>query len=379
MSEASGTDERVRYARQLILPGVGEAGQRRLASARVLVIGLGGLGCPASTYLAAAGVGRIGLCDFDTVELSNLHRQVLHGVADIGRPKTQSAVERLRSLNPEVDLVVHNEGIGPANALGILAGYDLVVDGSDNFACRYLVNDAAFLAGKPLVYGSLFQFEGQVTVLGGSGESPCYRCLFPDMPAPDEVPNCAEAGVFGALCGLVGSWQALEATKLVLGIGTPLQGRLMRVNALSGRVSTIALKRDPECPLCGTKPSIRTLDPSRYVFRCKADMESGNEVAVEVNCGQARIISEAIWLDVREDWEVETAFIPGARHIPLGELRDRWNELPRDRNLVVYCHHGMRSLNATRLLRSLGLSRATSLRGGIDAWSREVDPSIPRY
>lgn len=373
--------EKSRYARQIILPEVGLQGQARLKKARVLLIGLGGLGSPASLYLAAAGVGTLGLCDFDSVALSNLHRQVIHDTACVGQPKTRSAATRLQAVNPEVSLRLHPEGITPDNALELLADYDVIVDGSDNFGTRYLVNDAAVLAGKPLVYGSIFQFEGQVSRFDPRSGGPCYRCLFPEMPKPGEVPNCAEAGVMGALCGLVGSWQALEAMRAVLGIGESLAGRLLTIDARTMRVREVKVCRDSECPVCGESPEIQDLSPERYQFECAVeteleDMDLPLEISVQA---AAQRQPDALLLDVREPCELDICKIAGAHHIPLGNLGMQWQALPKDQPIIVLCHHGMRSLHATQFLREKGLEQTQSMAGGIDAWSLEIDPSVPRY
>jgi len=371
-----------RYSRQVILPGFGPEGQARLREARVLVVGLGGLGSPVSLYLAAAGVGTLGLADADTVERSNLHRQVLHGEADLGRPKVESARERLLDLNPGIRIQTIREGIHARNALDLFGEFDLVVDGTDNFPARYLINDAAYLAGRPLVYGSIFQFEGQVTVFHPAHGSPCYRCLFPELPQPGTVPNCAEAGVFGALCGIVGSWQASEALKLLTGLGTPLLGRLKVINTLSGRDSTVKLKSDPACPLCGKAPTLRQLDPSAYTFACQPANRPGDlplEMDSEEAVSRMRSSQPPRILDVREPFERSLCRLPDDWHIPTGKISQGWRELPRHEHLLVYCHHGIRSLSVTRYLREKGFSRVQSLRGGIDGWSREVDPTVPRY
>lgn len=372
-----------RYHRQVILPGVGPEGQSRLEAARVLVIGMGGLGSPVSLYLAAAGVGTLGLVDADTVEESNLHRQVLHDTNAIGALKVDSARARLAPLNPGIRLLSHPEGISPENALALMRDYDLVIDGTDNFPTRYLINDAAFHAGKPLVYGSIFQFEGQVTVFHPAGGSPCYRCLFPDLPGPGTVPNCAEAGVFGALCGIVGSWQANEAIKWILGIGESLVGRLKVIDTLRGRESLVRLKQDPRCPLCGKNPTLTSIREKSYRDTCSIPGGQTGELPMEVDVEEAaRLIkapSPAELLDVREDYERRICRIAEGLHIPMGQLTLRAEALPREARLLVYCHHGVRSLSAVRYLREKGFTRAQSIRGGTDAWSREIDPALPRY
>jgi adenylyltransferase/sulfurtransferase len=376
-----------RYHRQVILPGVGLEGQRRLQRARVLVIGMGGLGSPASLYLAAAGVGTVGLADPDRVELSNLHRQILHDTAGAGSAKIDSARERLHGLNPEVELELHPDGVTPGNALSLFSRYDLIVDGSDNFPTRYLVNDAACLAGIPVVYGSIFQYEGQVSVFDPAHGTPCYRCLFPEPPEPGTVPNCAEAGVFGALCGIVGSWQASEAIKWIIGIGEPLAGRIKVLDTLSGRDRIVALKQDPSCPLCGAAASIRSIRPDAYRASCPAGAAAEaphGALPLEIDPASAARLRAAaaspLFVDVREDYERQMCRIgPDELHLPTGEVQFKWRDLPRDRHLIIYCHHGMRSLFVARFLQEKGLSRVQSLHGGIEAWSRTIDPAVPRY
>jgi len=372
-----------RYHRQVILPGVGPGGQARLQRARVLVIGMGGLGSPSSLYLAAAGVGTMGIADADVVEESNLHRQILHDTNGLRTNKVDSAHLRLSALNPDIDLVRHASGMTPENAVELIEGYDLIVDGTDNFPTRYLINDAAFLTGKPVIYGSIFQFEGQVTVFDRHGGSPCYRCLFPDLPEPGTVPNCAEAGVFGALCGIVGSWQANEALKVILGIGDPLTGRLKVIDTLRGRDSLVRIKRDPGCPLCGEQPSITQIRKEAYSAACDGPAAKAAERAMEICVKEAAKLLDATappeLLDVREAYERRICRIGEGLHIPIGELPARASSLPRDRDLLVYCHHGVRSLSAVRFLREKGFPRARSIRGGTDTWSREIDPALPRY
>ena len=371
-----------RYIRQTILPGVGPEGQERLHRARVLIAGLGGLGSPASLYLAAAGVGTIGIADNDLIERSNLHRQILHDDHNVGMPKVDSARGRLLLLNPNLRIELVPEGITPANAVSLFGNYDLIVDGTDNFPTRYLINDAACLAGKPLVYGSIFQFEGQVSVFHPKQGSPCYRCLFPDLPEPGTVPNCAEAGVFGALCGIVGSWQASEAIKWITGLGEPLLGRIKVIDTLSGRDRLVSLKKDPDCPVCGTHPRIRHIEESAYAFVCETPVGSP-ALPLEINVQDTSELlasdNPPILLDVREDYERLICSIGDGLHIPTGQVQFQWEGLPRDRHLVIYCHHGMRSLFVARFLQEKGFLRVQSLQGGIEAWSREIDPTVPRY
>ena len=370
--------ELVRYGRHLTLPEMGTMGQRRLKQGRVLVVGAGGLGSPLALYLAAAGVGTLGIVDFDTVDESNLQRQIAHGSAGIGRPKLDSIAARLADLNPHVKLELHETRLDSSNALEIIRGYDVVADGTDNFATRYLVNDACVLAGKPNVYGSILRFEGQASVFGAPG-GPCYRCIFPEPPPPGMVPNCAEAGVLGVLPGVIGSIQATEVIKLLLGAGDSLVGRLLLYDALEMRFRELQLKKDPRCPLCGEQPTIRELID--YEDFCgtkpkplgKADI-SVRELAEALSRGDDVQI-----VDVREAHELAIARFPSALHVPLGTLPARVKELPTSRTLVLACHHGQRSQRALEWLRAQGFTRLQNLTGGIDAWSREVDSTVPRY
>lgn len=384
--------EMARYNRQLILPQIGEAGQVRLKNARVLIIGLGGLGSPAALYLAAAGVGTLGLADFDTVAVHNLHRQVIHRTDAIGKRKTESAEAQIRALNPHCHIQFHELGIQPDNALSLLEGYDLVVDGSDNFGTRYLVTDACALAGVPLVYGSLFQFEGQVSFFHPAGDTPCYRCLFPVPPEPGTVPNCAQAGVFGALCGVVGSLQAMEAIKWITGAGDTLAGKLLVLDALTMDFRRLNLKKDPQCPLCSEKARIYDLDTEDYEYFCQTELTPSSPTPTmdltnppaEIGVAQAAELREGstpstAFLDVREDFERQICQIPDSLHIPMGQIGQHLEAIPRDQPLVVYCHHGARSNQVTRFLRQQGFARAMNLAGGIDAWAREVDPGMQRY
>jgi adenylyltransferase/sulfurtransferase len=371
-----------RYARQLTLPDVGLEGQRRLKAAKVLVIGVGGLGSPAALYLAAAGVGTLGLVDADTVELSNLHRQVLHGTAAVGTPKLASAAQRLRDANPEVRLVLHETRLTSANALDLIGRYDVVVDGSDNFPTRYLTNDACALLGKPDVYGAVHRFEGQAAVFWAP-RGPCYRCLYREPPPPGLVPSCAEAGVLGVLPGIVGTLQAAEAIKLVLGVGEPLIGRLLAFDAMRVSFRELSVPKDPACPLCGERPSITELID--YDAFCGAGSEPmpSDEARLEIGVrelAKERQGGKAVFLlDVREGFEFEICRIPGSVLIPLGQLPSRLREVPAAAEVVTVCHTGQRSLAAARLLRDAGVSRARSLRGGVEAWALSVDLAMPRY
>jgi adenylyltransferase/sulfurtransferase len=374
--------ELTRYARHLSLPEVGVEGQRRLKAARVLLVGAGGLGSPAALYLAAAGVGTIGLVDYDRVDATNLQRQVLYGTGDLGRPKLEAAAERLGDLNPDVRLEPHALRLDSGNALAVLGGYDVVIDGSDNFPTRYLVNDACVLLGKPYVYGSIFRFEGQVSVFDAA-RGPCYRCLFADPPPRELVPSCAEGGVLGVLPGVVGTLQALEAIKLVLGRGEPLVGRLLLFDALRMRFRELELRKDPGCPVCGDVPTVTQLID--YEAFCGVGAGAGGAGDAD-EIGAAALRDELaakgerlVLIDVREPHEWEIARIPGARLIPLGELPRRLAELDPMGEVVTQCHHGSRSLRALEILRQAGFGRVRSLAGGIDAWSTEVDPSVPRY
>ena len=372
------TEELQRYSRHLIMPEVTADGQRRLKAARVLCIGAGGLGSPAALYLAAAGVGTIGIVDFDNVDLSNLQRQILHGTKDVGRGKLESARDRLRDINPEIDIELHQCRFSSENASEIVSTYDVVVDGSDNFATRYLSNDVCVFAQKPNVYGSVFRFEGQTTVFAPHLGGPCYRCLFPEPPPPESVPNCAQAGVLGVLPGIIGMLQAIEAIKLILGIGEPLIGRLLHFDALKVKFRELNLRRDAQCPVCGDTPTI--FSPIDYEQFCGAQDEetipaiSAHELKRKLDAHEAFEL-----IDVREPFEYEIARIDGAKLIPLAEIGERTGELQREQPIVVHCHSGTRSAQAVRLLQQRGFSNVYNLEGGIDAWSDQIDPSVPKY
>jgi adenylyltransferase/sulfurtransferase len=373
-------EERERYSRHLLLPEIGLAGQQRLKAARVLCLGAGGLGSPAALYLAAAGVGTIGLVDFDRVALSNLHRQLLHGTKDIGRLKTESARDRIADVNPHVNVRMHDCRFESANAGEILRDYDLIVDGSDNFATRYLSNDVAVFARKPNVYGSIFRFDGQASVFAPHLGGPCYRCLFPEPPPPGAVPGCAEAGVLGVLPGIIGTLQAIEALKLILDLGEPLIGRMIHFDALKMKFRQFNLRRDPACPVCGENPRITA--PIDYELFCNGTPATlPNDSLIDVRALRQKMESGDSFtlLDVRERYEFEIASIDGANLIPLGELPARWQELDRSKEILVLCHSGMRSNQAAEFLRSAGFSKVANVAGGIDAWSREIDPDVPRY
>jgi adenylyltransferase/sulfurtransferase len=371
----------------VLIPDVGKEGQQKLKAARVLLVGTGGLGSPLALYLAAAGVGTLGLVDFDVVDVTNLQRQVLHGTADVGRKKLESARDRLRDINPHVELVLHDARLTSQNALEILRGYDVIADGTDNFPTRYLVNDASALLGKPLVYGSIFRFEGQVSVFWAE-KGPCYRCLFRDPPPPGLVPSCAEGGVLGVLPGIVGSLQALEVLKLVLGIGTPLVGRLQLFDGLAFRWRELKLRKDPECPLCGEHPTVTELID--YEHFCGIPQAAAAEAAERADIPEltpaelkARLDrGDALTvLDVREphEWAIANLERYGALLVPLAQLPERMGELADAGEIVVHCLSGARSRRAARQLREAGHTRVYNLAGGIRAWSEQVDPSLPRY
>jgi adenylyltransferase/sulfurtransferase len=375
-------EEIARYSRHLIMPEVALDGQKKLKQARVLTIGAGGLGSPLALYLAAAGVGTIGIVDFDVVDESNLQRQIIHGTSDLGRPKLESARDRIEDINPNVNVETFGEPLSSENALAIFEDFDVIVDGTDNFPTRYLVNDASVLTGKPNVYGSIFRFEGQASVFWAE-EGPCYRCLYPEPPPPGLVPSCAEGGVLGILPGAIGTIQATETVKLILGIGEPLIGRLLLYDALGMRFREMKLRKDPNCPVCGENPTVTELIdyqefcgipqanaqaqadevPEITVQELKARMENGDKVSV---------------LDVREPHEYEVSNI-GAQLIPLAELPERLVELDRDEALAIHCKTGGRSARAVKLLQDAGFQNVYNVKGGIAAWSEEIDPSVPKY
>ncbi len=382
------SSELSRYARHLSLPEVGKEGQLRLKDARVLVVGAGGLGSPLALYLAAAGIGTLGLVVFDEVDATNLQRQILHGTKDVGRAKLDSAVERLADVNPNVSVVTHDVRLDSSNALEILGSYDVVADGTDNFPTRYLVNDACVLLGKPNVYGSVFRWEGQASVFASEG-GPCYRCLFQEPPPPGLIPNCAEAGVLGVLPGIIGSIQALEVIKLLLGQGNTLSGRLLIFDAMEMSWREIAVTRNTSCPVCGDEPTQTGLIDYEDFCGLKAPTEGkedgmgdpiGELGAVELN---ERLSSDKppFLLDVRQphEWDIVNLEEGGAVMIPLAELPDRLDELPRDRDIVVYCRTGARSDSAARMLVEEGFSNVSNFVGGIHAWVDEIDPSLPKY
>ncbi len=380
-------DDIQRYSRHLIMPEVGVSGQRKLKAARVLCVGAGGLGSPASLYLAAAGVGTLGLVDFDDVDVSNLQRQVLYATADVGRPKLAAASERLKALNPELNVIPHQVRLTSANALQILAGYDVIVDGGDNFPTRYLVNDACVLLGKPNVYGSIFRFDGQISVFATAG-GPCYRCLYPEPPPPGLVPSCAEGGVLGVLPGIVGTIQAAEAIKLLIGAGESLAGRLLLFDALTMEFRRMNLRRDPACPVCGDHPTVKSLIDYEQFCGIPAAAAQNRPLPPEFETTveelEARLERhDPVWLlDVREPNERDICRISGATLIPLGELGKRLGEVPSGPDapdIVVHCKGGVRSAKAVQLLRDHGYTRVRNLKGGIIEWIRKIDPTQPTY
>ena len=382
MSVELTNEEISRYSRHLILPEVGMAGQKRLKATSVLCIGTGGLGSPISMYLAAAGIGKIGIVDFDVVDFSNLQRQIAHGTADVGRPKVESGKETINSINPEVEVVVHETRLSADNALEIMAPYDIVVDGTDNFPTRYLTNDACVLLKKPNVYGSIFRFEGQASVFAPELGGPCYRCLYPEPPPPGMVPSCAEGGVLGVLPGIVGCIQATEILKLALGKGTPLVNRLLLFNALDMKFRELKLRRDPKCPICGDNPTITELID--YEEFCGIGLEPDepqqhpDEVTVQ-QMKEALAGNDIAVVDVREHDEAEISKIDGVPMIPLSELAQRFTELDPNQTIYLHCKMGVRSLKAVDFLKQQGFKYCKSVAGGINAWADEIDPSVPRY
>lgn len=381
-------EEVKRYSRHLIMPEVGMDGQRKLKAASVLCVGAGGLGSPAAIYLAAVGIGRIGIVDYDVVDYSNLQRQIIHATPDVGRSKLESAKDRIKALNPHVHVETYEMSLSSANALKLFDSYDVILDGTDNFPTRYLVNDACVLTGKPNAYGSIFRFEGQASVFA-TKEGPCYRCLYPEPPPPGLVPSCAEGGVLGVLPGVVGLIQATEAIKLILGIGEPLIGRFVIYDALKMRFRELKLKKDPECPVCGVHPTVTKLIDYEQFCGLRAEVTStgGNglmssealeimpvELQQQIDAGKAPII-----LDVREPQEYQINKIAGSTLIPLGELPQRYQELDPGKEIVTHCKMGQRSAKAADFLRTVGFTKVKNLRGGILAWIDQVDPSQPKY
>ncbi len=384
MSVELSNEEISRYSRHLILPEVGMAGQKKLKAASVLCIGTGGLGSPISMYLAAAGIGKIGIVDFDVVDYSNLQRQIIHGTDDVDRPKVQSGKETLNSINPEVEVVVHETMLNSENAIEIIEPYDIVVDGTDNFPTRYLTNDACVLLKKPNVYGSIFRFEGQASVFAPELGGPCYRCLYPEPPPPGMVPSCAEGGVLGVLPGIIGCIQATEIIKLALGKGDLLINRLMLYSALDMKFRELKLRPDPKCPICGENPTITELIDYQEFCGIGVEPEGTeahpDEVSVQdMKSAMDEANSDVAFLDVREYDEVEIARIDGVPLIPLGELPQRFTELDPNQTIYIHCKMGGRSLKAVELLKNQGFKYCKSVAGGINAWSDEIDSSVPRY
>ena len=372
-------EEKIRYARQIILPMIGEAGQMRLKNSRILLIGVGGLGSSPAIYLAAAGVGAIGLIDPDVVSLSNLHRQILHYTSDIDRPKVISAQEKLKKINPEISIVTYEEKLNVDNARRILADYDLVIDGTDNLPSRYLINDACFFLKKSFIFGGVHQFEGQLSIFGPGG--PCYRCFFPELPPQDVMPSCAEAGVMGVVPGIIGLMQANEAIKWICQIGESLLGRLLIFDALSVCWHDVKIKKDPTCPLCSAHSTIHALE--EYTWTCSTEISTVDERTCEITVRELKRLRaekpDLYLLDVREQAEWDIARIDGAHLKPLSVLEKNFNDIPRDQPVYCFCKLGGRSVRAIEFLTSHGYSNLVNIRGGIEAWSQEIDPTIPRY
>lgn len=377
--------EITRYSRHLIMPEVGLEGQKKLKNSKVLCIGAGGLGSPLSLYLAAAGVGTLGILDFDVVDFSNLQRQVLHSEKTVGEPKVESAKNRLLELNSDINVVTYNQRLDSSNAMDVMEGYDVVVDGTDNFATRYLTNDACVFLGIPNVYGSIFRFEGQVSVFDAK-RGPCYRCLYPEPPPPGLVPSCAEGGVLGILPGVVGTIQASEVVKLVIGEGAPLAGRLLFLDVLEMEPRILKLRKDPGCPVCGENPSITELvDYEAFCGIGRGEREAEEEkpkieeITVEEFSSIRESDGEVVLVDVREPHEYEICSIEGSKLIPLGELKDRTGELDPEDDIVVHCHHGRRSMRAATFLAEQGFGKVKNLKGGIDEWAEKLDSEMARY
>ena len=378
-------DEIARYSRHLIMPEVTLEGQKRIKAASILCIGTGGLGSPIALYLAAAGVGRLGLVDFDVVDFSNLQRQILHGTDDVGRKKLNSAKDRIKAVNPNVQVDLHDCFFQSENAKELVQNYDIIVDGTDNFPTRYLSNDVCVLTKKPNIYGSIFRFEGQCTVFAPHLGGPCYRCMFPEPPPPGMVPSCAEGGVLGVLPGIIGVMQAIEAIKLIIGIGEPLIGRLVSFDALKMRYKEFKIRRDPNCPICGDHPTIHELiDYQQFCGIPQADAEAEKEMDVPtINAVELKKMfdrkEDFVLIDVREPFEYDICHIDQARLIPVGELPVRLSELDSADEIVLHCKSGSRSAKALRILQEAGFKKVVNLEGGINAWSDQVDPTVPKY
>jgi molybdopterin/thiamine biosynthesis adenylyltransferase/rhodanese-related sulfurtransferase len=378
-------DEIARYSRHLIMPEVTLEGQKRIKAASILCIGTGGLGSPVALYLAAAGIGRMGLVDFDVVDFSNLQRQVLHGTDDVGRKKLNSAKDRVKAINPNVQIDLHDCMFRSENAMQLVRDYDIVIDGTDNFPTRYLSNDVCVLARKPNIYGSIFRFDGQCTVFAPHLGGPCYRCMFPEPPPPGMVPSCAEGGVLGVLPGIIGVLQAIEAIKLIIGLGDSLIGRLVSFDALKLRFREFKIRKDPNCPICGDHPTIHELiDYDQFCGIPQADAEAEKEMDVPTITaselrGKLDRKEKFVLVDVREPYEYDICNIPGSKLIPLGELPARLSELDSADDIVLHCKVGGRSAKALKILQEAGFRKLSNLRGGITAWSDEVDPSVPKY
>jgi molybdopterin/thiamine biosynthesis adenylyltransferase/rhodanese-related sulfurtransferase len=383
------TAELARYSRHVLLPEIGIEGQTRLKNARILVVGAGGLGSPAALYLAAAGIGTIGLADFDHVEAHNLHRQLLHRDNSIGQPKVDSAAARLREINPFLTVQTHPAGVTAENAEALFASYDVIVDGTDNFGSRYLNNDAAVRAQKPLVFGSVYRFEGQVSVFAPHLGGPCYRCLFPEPPPAGSVPGCGEVGILGAVCGVIGSWQALETIKLITSCGTPLIGRLLTYDALAQNVETLAFKPHASCE-CREATKLGRLDPAVYeaivcpVKPISSSIMTDASYPLEISVAETKRLLESTekkvrLIDVREPHELQICRIAGATHIPMRQIPEHMPTLSKTEHLLIQCHHGSRSLSVTEYLRAQGFNAVSNVAGGIDAWAQQFDPKMQRY
>jgi adenylyltransferase/sulfurtransferase len=378
-------DEIKRYSRHLILPEVGLEGQQRLKAAKVLLIGSGGLGSPLGLYLAAAGIGTIGMVDFDVVDFSNLQRQIMHFTQDVGKPKLKSAEEKIKSINPNVNFIPYPARFNAENAMDIARDqdWDLIIDGTDNFPTRYLVNDVCVLLNKPNVYGSIFRFEGQATVFWAE-KGPCYRCLYPEPPPPGLVPSCAEGGVLGVICGIIGCIQVNEAIKLLLGRGNALIGRLVLFNAMEMKFKELKLRKDPSCPICGTNRTItKLIDYEQFcgLTRGEPEPQANSDIEIDVVALKKMLDrgEKPVIIDVREVDEYNICKINGSKLIPLGQVPQRLNEIPKDKPVVIHCHHGPRSMRAVQFLTQQGYTNCRNLAGGIDEWSAQIDPSVPRY